>query len=103
MKNLIIFDFNGTLLKRNTSLLKEGSLELLKKFAETLDGINDSDFVFRIYGDDFIVLNKDHYEIKDDIPKLEEVLKGSGVTISLKHFDIDKDKIENITDLENLL
>jgi len=77
--------------------------KLLKKFARALNEINESDFVFRIYGDDFIVLNKQHYEMQEHMSKLEEVLVGTGVSVTHKHFDISKENIESIKDLEKLL
>ncbi|WP_345991874.1 HD domain-containing phosphohydrolase [Sulfurimonas sp. HSL-1716] len=77
--------------------------EFLKKFAEVLDGINESDYVFRVYGDDFIVLNAEHYEMSEHISKLEEVLLGTDIYISYKHFDINEENINNIADLEKLL
>ncbi len=85
---------------------KRGWLEgdkLLKKFAHVLDELNDSDFIFRIYGDDFIMLNEHHYEFKEDILKLEEVLKGTGITMSHQHFDMKIEKVSTIKDLEERL
>jgi diguanylate cyclase (GGDEF)-like protein/putative nucleotidyltransferase with HDIG domain len=77
--------------------------KLLEEFAEKLSKLNKSDFVFRIYGDDFIILNKEHFEIEKYIPSLKNILAGTQVTLSHKHFDINKEKITCIEDLEELL
>jgi len=77
--------------------------ELLKKFAEKLVEINKSEFVFRIYGDDFIILNTEHFDLQDYIPILEDVLKDTGVSLSSTHIDIEQEHIKNIEDLERYL
>ena len=77
--------------------------KLLKSFAEILDNINESDFVFRIYGDDFIILNKEHFELKESIESLEKVLIGTGITTTYEHFDMKADSIYDIKDLEKKL
>jgi diguanylate cyclase (GGDEF) domain/uncharacterized domain HDIG len=76
---------------------------LLASFASELKNINDSDFVFRLYGDDFILLNKEHYEIEDKMIELKKILKDSDVTLTYKHFDINELHIKNIMDLEMYL
>jgi putative nucleotidyltransferase with HDIG domain/diguanylate cyclase (GGDEF)-like protein len=77
--------------------------KILMKFATALNSINDSDYVFRVYGDDFIVLNVEHFEMQEHIAKLEEVLEGSGMSITWEHFDIEEEKIKSMADLEKLL
>ncbi len=77
--------------------------ELLTAFAEVLDKINESDFVFRIYGDDFVILNEEHYEIEENIASLEKILIDTGVTMTYKHFDMKAESIHDITDLEKRL
>ena len=77
--------------------------KLLISFAKALDKINESDFVFRVYGDDFIILNESHYEIEENIASLEEVLIDTGVTMTYKHFDMKAESINDITDLEKRL
>ena len=73
--------------------------KLLKKFAETLDALNASDYVFRVYGDNFIILNKEHYELGDKLENLKKTLEGTEVRITYTHFDIEKENIENIMSL----
>jgi len=77
--------------------------KLLKEFAKELGNINKTDLIFRVYGDDFVVLNKEHYDLEQHIEILEEILEGSGVTMTYKHFDIKENNIKSIYDLEKLL
>ncbi len=76
---------------------------MLKKFSLELKRINNDDFVFRLYGDDFILLNKEHFDMQEHFWELENVLKGSGITISYKHFDIKDEVIRDMADFEKLL
>ena len=76
---------------------------LLKKFAQRLLKINTSDFVFRIHGDDFVIINKTHFTLDDKLSSLEEILEDTGIYITYKHFDIEEDDIKNTNDLEKLL
>jgi len=94
-----LHDFNQY--NRNNSW-QDGN-ELLKEFAKKLDTISANDFVFRIHGDDFIVLNIEHFDIEDYKKDLEKVLDGTGITIEYKHFDIKEEEIKNIKDLEKML
>ncbi|NOQ31350.1 MAG: DUF3365 domain-containing protein [Helicobacteraceae bacterium] len=77
--------------------------KILKKFASALDSIGKENYVFRLYGDDFIVLNRDHFDIEAYRESLEDALKDTAITLSFKHFDIDELEVENIDDLEKLL
>jgi len=77
--------------------------KLLKKFAQVLESLNNGDSVFRIYGDKFIILNIEHFDITPFVKTLNEVLVGTGVTVSFQHFDMNIEKVININDLEKLL
>lgn len=76
---------------------------MLRDFSLELQNINPSDFVFRLYGDDFILLNKEHFELKEHLQKLEQLIKESGLLFSYKHFDIGETVLLNINDIEKLL
>ena len=76
---------------------------MLRKFALELKRINSNDFVFRLYGDDFILLNKEHFDIQEHLTELENILKGSGITVTYKHFDIRDEIIKDMADVEKLL
>jgi len=96
-----VYLHNFTLYNKNNSWA-DGD-KLLERFARALEKINKGDFVFRIYGDDFILLNAKDFEFKDKMESLEAVLKGSGVHFTYKHLDIYNNKIHNIDELEKKL
>ena len=77
--------------------------KLLKKFAELLKEINNSNFIFRVYGDDFITLNREKYYLLDYRLKLENFLLDTGISLSFRYFDIKREKISDMETLENLL
>lgn len=76
---------------------------ILKRFARELEDITNEEFIFRMYGDDFVILNREHFDLEGHLYRLEDVLKDTGITFSHKHYDMQKDKIENIKDLEELI
>jgi putative nucleotidyltransferase with HDIG domain len=67
----------------------EAGNQALVQLAELLESIFQDAMIFRIYGDDFVVLNKNHMDV--DIKKLEqqyETLTGIELEFSLMHFDL---------------
>lgn len=77
--------------------------KLLAKFAKALDELNSGDFVFRIYGDDFIILSEENYEMQVNVSSLETVLVNTGITMTYEHFNMKEEKINDIDDLEKKL
>ena len=86
---------------------KENSWEegdkFLKNIASQLNAVCNEDFVFRIYGDHFIILKENACVIEDYISAISMVLEGTGVTSSHKSFGITEEKIVDISVLESLL
>ena len=76
--------------------------KLLKKIAIFLNTIGEIDYLFRINGDDFVILNKEHFELSSYIAKLEEELIDTNVTVSYKYFDIKESNIVSIKDVEKI-
>lgn len=76
--------------------------KLLKKFAKELTVINNSDLVFRVYGDDFVTISREHYVLDRHIEKIKAVLAGTGITMTYKNFNIEKEAIYGIKALEEL-
>jgi len=81
---------------------KNGDL-ILSKLAKELETISSGGLVFRLYGDDFILLTKEYFDVQKYSESLDNFLKDSGITLRYKYYDIEKLNIENITDLEILL
>jgi len=94
-----LHDFS--LYNKNNSWL-EGD-KLLEKFAKALESLSDEKFVFRIYGDDFIILSENCLDLEMNRDTLDEVLKDTGVSFSYKTFDLEADNINQIQELEKRL
>ena len=77
--------------------------KLLKKFAQVLVNINKSELVFRVFGDSFIVLNSEHFDLSKHLDVLNAILEGSGVSISIKHSDMKTEDIKMLSDIEALI
>ncbi len=74
---------------------------LLREFAQTLNTISYDKLVFRVYGDDFVILNRESLSIDKHLPILNKILEDTGVTLSYKSFDIHT--ITNLESLETVL
>jgi len=77
--------------------------KLLKKFAQVLVNINKSELVFRVFGDSFIVLNSEYFDLNKYLDVLNAVLEGSGVSISVKYSDMKTEDIKMLSDIEALM
>lgn len=80
----------------------EGNI-ILKKLADILAQIDENDYIFRIHGDYFVILNSQKHEMDGYIEKLHEALVGTKIDIEYKNYDINLCKIRNVIDLEKLL
>lgn len=74
--------------------------ELLKSFAQELTKEFPEALIFRLFGDDFIILNKEHAEF----PNIDNFnsIKDTSVEISYRHIDLHN-KIVTINELEMML
>ncbi len=77
--------------------------ELLRKIVDCLYEDFKEALIFRVHGDDFIILNKKHLEI--DINRLEclKVVKAHNIGISKRHIDLREEEANNFRELEILL
>ena len=76
--------------------------KLLNKFAHHLLSVCDNSLIFRIFGDDFAILNSEHFEISEHLDVLNSIFEGSSVSIDTIHFDMRKDEVKTIADIERL-
>ncbi len=77
--------------------------KLLYNIAKVLEEISGSEYVFRIYGDDFIVLTQDTMPLADKAYKIDEVLEGTNVNFTHRCFDLKNLDIKSLERLEELL
>ncbi|MBV5277478.1 MAG: HD domain-containing protein [Campylobacteraceae bacterium] len=77
--------------------------DTLKEISLRIKSLFHSSFVFRVFGDDFVVLNPLHVEIdkKEILYKLG--VGFDGLEISLQHFDFEAHMIDKWEHLENHL
>jgi diguanylate cyclase (GGDEF)-like protein len=72
----------------------------LKKFAGLLIEKFPLSFIFRIHGDDFVIIGKSHTDIVLDDLMQQEMFKESNITLSYKHVDLRQNNINNLHELE---
>ncbi|MDQ1338658.1 MAG: hypothetical protein QG617_1626 [Campylobacterota bacterium] len=72
----------------------------LKKFAKELIEKFPLSFIFRIHGDDFVIIGKSHTDIVLDDLMQQEMFKESNITLSYKHVDLRQNNINNLHELE---
>ena len=77
--------------------------KMLRNFADKLQDVYPKSLIFRLYGDDFILLHKEHIDFKEKLDILKEFLEGTQLNISYKHFDIKAENLNSLHDLESLL
>jgi GGDEF domain-containing protein len=75
----------------------------LRRFADGLIERFPQSFVFRIHGDDFVIIAKSHTDIPLEDMKQDEIFKESGITLSYKHVDLRQNKISNLHELEMVI
>ncbi len=76
--------------------------ELLSKVANKLDSANANDLIFRVYGDDFVILSEKACDIESQVKGLGDILAGSDISVTYKKFDIEQENITSTEDLEKL-
>ena len=77
--------------------------EILEKISTALIKIGKNNLVFRIYGDDFVVLSKQYFDIEIHLEELNTILDYSDIEMTYKYIDMKKFGIKYIHDLEELL
>ncbi|QKJ23311.1 HD domain-containing phosphohydrolase [Poseidonibacter lekithochrous] len=79
--------------------------ELLVKIANFFIQTFKDSLIFRIYGDDFILLNKNNFIPKDKIHELNNILKShySKLTYTLRIMDIKEKNINSAFEIEKLI
>ena len=73
--------------------------KLLKKFATLLNEYFQDSFVFRVFGDDFVVLSKIDYDTQLLEDAIEELLSSTCVSFILKIYDLHKKPITTLLDI----
>jgi len=74
----------------------------LKELAEELKDYFSDDVVFRVFGDDFVILSKNEIEIEKFEPVLKNKTKPRELEYSYKKIDLQRRGIISFTEIENL-
>ncbi len=86
--------------------IKNGWLEgdkLLRSVAECLRKHFPSALVFRVHGDDFVIMNKKHIEVNLEDIKCVDIPKEKHIKMSKHHIDLREETITNFKELEKLI
>ncbi len=86
--------------------LKHGWVEgdkLLSVVADCLIDFFPSSLIFRVHGDDFIIMNKKHIELNLDDIKCVDIFNKNNIQMSKRHLDLREETITNFKELENLM
>ncbi|QOY54976.1 response regulator [Candidatus Sulfurimonas marisnigri] len=100
-KHLYIFNLENFSQYNKKYSWKDGDI-LLRDFANCLDRHFLHSDVFRIFGDDFVVMSTKEEDIAELLPLLDEIIKDSEVEYTLKGVDLTKTSINNISQIENI-
>jgi len=77
--------------------------KILSSLVDYLCTICDSSMIFRIHGDDFVLLSKQHLDIDMHQIEVLELFKGNNLTISRRHIDLHDKLVHSLSELESLL
>ena len=87
---------------KETQGLSEGD-KLLKRVADYLLETYAQSKLFRIHGDDFVLISTNHMEIDLESLEKEPWLAETGVTLQNRHLDLKEQKVYDLKTLEMLL
>jgi putative nucleotidyltransferase with HDIG domain/diguanylate cyclase (GGDEF)-like protein len=80
----------------------EGDI-VLRSVAQKLETLCNDAFIFRMYGDDFIVLSKDTLDMDMIQKEVDKILFDTEIEMSYKYLKIKESAIENLQDIEKLM
>jgi putative nucleotidyltransferase with HDIG domain len=76
--------------------------EVLKKIADTLNGLYTDAIVFRTFGDDFVLLSKEEVPSETFTMALDNLLDDIEVNYNLKVVELSKQQIKTPKDIESI-
>lgn len=81
----------------------ESGNQLLERIAAQLEAIFPEEMIFRLFGDDFVVLHTDRDSKLSLLEQLTQHFAEEDIAFSYQHFDIEARSINSVEDLEKLL
>jgi len=79
---------------------KEGD-KLLSNFSNTLCSNLTGASIFRVFGDDFVVLSEEKLDFSETKKELDKVIKDRDITYQVKSIDLSKVRIDRASQIEN--
>jgi len=98
METIFINDFSSYNKKTSWS----SGDEFLKKFAKVLKDYFAEDLVFRVFGDDFVVLCKELKIMRNLDEVLQKAIEDTGLTYRHICIDLRETKIDDVEDIEHI-
>jgi len=99
LKNMLVFSINSFSSYNKLYGWSEGD-KLLQEFADILTKKIEDAFVFRVFGDDFIVLSKKKIEFFWAVESLNTLMKEKSMSYKMHNVDLKEKHIANLRDIE---
>jgi len=74
--------------------------DILKKIANILKNCFDTSNVFRVFGDDFVVLDNGECDMKNIKTSINKILEDTKVKCDLLHMELNRDEIVSTSEIE---
>jgi putative nucleotidyltransferase with HDIG domain len=100
-KYMYMFFIHGFSSYNKKSSWSHGNL-FLKKFATFLDESTQNSLVFRVFGDDFVLMSQESIELEKIKLSIDAMVESEGVSYSVKSIDLTKTQITTSKQLENV-
>ncbi|MCU7940241.1 MAG: HD domain-containing protein [gamma proteobacterium symbiont of Bathyaustriella thionipta] len=77
--------------------------KLLREFADILKENNPDSLIFRVHGDDFILLDKQQIKLNTNLISSLDLLNKAKISVSFRHHNLNEEKIENMNAMDRHL
>ncbi len=99
-KYMEIFFIHGFSLYNKNRSWGEGNV-LLKRFATALNECSQDSLVFRVFGDDFVLLSKEKLDLENLKVLLDTMTSSEGVQYSTKSIDLTQVAVNHVAQIEH--
>jgi diguanylate cyclase (GGDEF)-like protein len=100
-KNMVIFSLKNFSLFNKKNGWGKGD-DVLKKFAFILSKNLEDEMIFRVFGDDFIILGKSEIEFIKTRELLDDLMLENSLSYSIDIVDLTMQKIDKLEDIERV-
>ncbi len=100
-KSMEIFSINNFSNYNKENGWKEGD-KILQSFSNAICKSFQDALVFRVFGDDFVVISKESLDLNGLKMILDEIIKDSSISYRIKNIDLTKVDISKVSQIENV-